>query len=104
MVSALLCDAAASNAAQTIPAPKSEAGVRDLPIPPEALSALKRGKLECPPNDGDLVFPTGRGHVDHHSNMLKSLAPVMVAAGLVDGDGEPKYALHAFRHFFASCA
>jgi integrase len=26
----------------------------------------------------------------------------MVAAGLVDGEGEPKYALHAFRHFYAS--
>jgi integrase len=34
--------------------------------------------------------------------MLRGLSPVMVAAGVVDGEGEPKYALHAFRHFFAS--
>ena len=34
--------------------------------------------------------------------MLRSLAPVMIAAGVVDEEGEPKYALHAFRHFFAS--
>ena len=34
--------------------------------------------------------------------MLRSLAPAMVAAGVVDKHGRPKYALHAFRHFFAS--
>ena len=34
--------------------------------------------------------------------MLRSLAPVIVEAGLVDSKGEPKYALHAFRHFYAS--
>jgi hypothetical protein len=26
----------------------------------------------------------------------------MCAAGVVENDGKPKYALHAFRHFFAS--
>jgi integrase len=85
-----------------IGAPKSDASVRTLPIPPEAVAALRVWKLECPPNDGDLVFPTSTGRVEHHKNMLRSLAPVMVAAGVVDGEGEPKYALHAFRHFFAS--
>jgi integrase len=82
--------------------PKSEASVRTLPIPPEALSALRLWKVECPPNAGNLVFPTSTGNVEHHSNMLRSLAPVMIEAGLVDAKGEPKYALHAFRHFFAS--
>jgi integrase len=82
--------------------PKSEASVRTIPIPPEALWALRLWKVECPPNAGNLVFPTSTGNVEHHSNMLRSLEPVMVAAGLVDARGEPKYALHAFRHFFAS--
>jgi integrase len=82
--------------------PKSEASVRTLPIPPEALSALRLWKVECPPNGGNLVFPTTTGNVEHHSNMLRSLEPVMKAAALVDAKGEPKYALHAFRHFFAS--
>lgn len=82
--------------------PKSESSRRSLPIPPEALTALKLWKLECPRNDGDLVFPTSTGHVEHHSNMLRSLAPVIKSAGLVDGEGEPKYALHSFRHFYAS--
>lgn len=82
--------------------PKSESSVRTLPIPPEALTALKAWNLKCPKNAGNLSFPTSTGHVEHHSNMLRSLAPVIVAAGLIDGKGEPKYALHAFRHFFAS--
>jgi integrase len=34
--------------------------------------------------------------------MWKALGPVMIAAGLTDKAGEPKYALHAFRHFYAS--
>ena len=48
------------------------------------------------------MFPTSTGAIEHHKNMLRSLAPVMRAAGVVDKHGEPKYALHAFRHFFAS--
>jgi integrase len=91
-----------ANRYNTMGAPKTESSSRTMPVPPEALSALKRWKLECPLNDGDLVFPTSTGHVEHHSNMLRGLAPVMKAAGLVDGEGGPKYALHAFRHFFAS--
>jgi hypothetical protein len=47
------------------------------------------------------VFPTSTGHIEHHSNMLRGLAPVMITAGVVE-NGEPKYAMHAFRHFFAS--
>jgi hypothetical protein len=34
--------------------------------------------------------------------MLHGLTPVMIAAGVVDENGAPKYAMHAFRHFFAS--
>jgi integrase len=86
----------------TMGPPKTESSSRTMPIPPETSSALKRWKLKCPTNDGNLVFPTSTGHVEHHSNMLRGLAPVIVAAGLIDGRGEPKYALHAFRHFFAS--
>ena len=48
------------------------------------------------------MFATREGAIDHHKNMLRNLAPVMKAAGIVDKKGEPKYALHAFRHFFAS--
>ncbi|MGA7787010.1 MAG: site-specific integrase [Xanthobacteraceae bacterium] len=85
-----------------IGAPKTKESARAIPLPPDLLLALKQWKLACPKSDGDLVFPTSTGAVDHHKNMLRGLAPVMKAAGVVDKSGEPKYALHSFRHFFAS--
>jgi integrase len=87
--------------------PKSDAGSRSVPLAPELIEALSRWKLSCPKGgqakgDDRYVFPTQNGAVWHHKNMLKSLAPVFTGAGVVDADGKPKYALHAFRHFFAS--
>ncbi|MGC2827413.1 MAG: site-specific integrase [Pseudolabrys sp.] len=80
--------------------PKSDSSARAVPLPPEALASLKAWKLAQ--GGADLVFATPTGLIDHHKNMLRNLAPVMKAAGVVDKKGEPKYALHAFRHFFAS--
>jgi integrase len=82
--------------------PKSKAGTRSIPIAPELLSALKAWKLACPKGDEGLVFPSPTGRIEHHRNMVRSLTPVMKAAGVVGKNGQPKYALHAFRHFFAS--
>ena len=84
--------------------PKSKAGVRTIPLAPEVLSALKEWKLACPKGEAGVVFPTSAGEIEHHKNMLSSLAPIMTAAAarVVDRAGKPKYALHAFRHFFAS--
>jgi integrase len=90
----------------TIGAPKSEAGTRSIPLADEVIAALKRWKPACPKGQGRgderLVFPNRTGAVLHHKNMLRGLAPIMIAAGVVDADGKPKYAMHAFRHFFAS--
>jgi integrase len=85
-----------------IGAPKSAAGTRAIPLAPEVISALKVWKLACPKAALDLVFPTSTGGIMLHKGMLRSLAAVMVAAGVVTRDGKPKYGLHAFRHFFAS--
>ena len=101
-----------------IGAPKSGSSRRTIPLAPDLLTALKKWKLACPNGEAGLVFPTRTGRIDHHANMLRSLASVMIAAGLTvpvrdaknepvrDKDGkpvvQPKYALHAFRHFFAS--
>jgi integrase len=86
-----------------IGAPKSETSRRTIPIDPDILlPALNKWKIGCPPGAADLVFPTTAGGVAHHEVLLRSLAPVMVAAGVVNKKGDPKYALHAFRHFFAS--
>jgi integrase len=86
----------------TIGAPKSDSSRRIVPLAPELLNALREWKMTCPKGEADLVFPTSTGRIEHHTNMLRSLAPIMTAAGVVDKNGEPKYALHAFRHFFAS--
>ena len=83
-------------------APKSETSVRSIGLGPRVIAALKEWKLACPKGEADLVFPTSTGQIEHHANMLRSLAPVMIAAGVVDKKGAPKYALHAFRHYFAS--
>jgi integrase len=85
-----------------IGAPKSELSKRAIPLAPDVLTVLKEWRLACPKGEAGLVFPTGTGQIEHHANMLRGLAPVMAAAGVVDKGGKPKYALHAFRHFFAS--
>lgn len=85
-----------------IGAPKSDSSVRTIPIAPDLIAALKVWKLACPKGEAGLVFPSPTGAIDHHKNMLRSLAPAMRAARVVGTDGKPKYALHAFRHFFAS--
>jgi integrase len=84
-----------------IGAPKSASSTRSVPLPPEVVAALKVWKLACPKGNLDLAFPSAAGTIQYHRNMLDSLAPVMEAAGVLRG-GKPKYALHAFRHFFAS--
>ena len=86
-----------------IGSPKSESSRRTVPIEPEILlPALKACKIACPLGEADLVFPTAEGGIAHHEQILRALAPVMAAAGVVDNAGKPKYALHAFRQFFAS--
>jgi integrase len=85
-----------------IGAPKSASSTRAIPLPPEVMAALKVWKLACPKGELDLVFPTSTGAIMYHRSMLDSLTPVMVTAGVADQHGNPKYGLHAFRHFFAS--
>lgn len=85
-----------------IGAPKSTSSIRSIPLAPELVVALKAWKIGCPKGHDGLVFPTGKGTVQDHANMLGSLETVMKAAHVVDHDGKPKYGLHALRHFFAS--
>jgi len=91
-----------ADARNTIGPPKSEAGERAIPIPPATLEALQTWKTECP--RGGLVFPNGDGNVENYSNIVqRGFWPTLIAAGVTNADGEPKYnGLHALRHFFAS--
>ncbi|MBS7545714.1 tyrosine-type recombinase/integrase [Ancylobacter oerskovii] len=110
-----------------IGAPKSEAGERDIPLPPIVVNTLKEWRLACPRRQTGrtddagqpvtelyLVFPNGAGNVENHKNILRrGLEPALVKAGVsvpsgeTDKDGQPimaaKYGgLHALRHFHAS--
>jgi integrase len=96
-----------------IGAPKSAAGDREIPMSPMVVNALKEWRLACPraqSEDGQgrglwLVFPNGNGRVEDHTNIAKrGFYALQIAADVVDGRGEPKYGMHALRHFFASWA
>jgi integrase len=110
--------------------PKSEAGERDIPIPPLVANALKEWKLAYSrpivrtDDDGEpiredarpahLVFANGNGKVESHANIInRGLIPAMLKAGVTvptdkrDDEGNvivaAKYTgLHALRHFYAS--
>ena len=83
--------------------PKSEASMRDIPMPPMVLNTLKEWKLACPKGDLGLVFPNGRGKVESLSNIWnRGLRPLQKSCGIVGKDGKLKYGLHALRHFYAS--
>jgi integrase len=86
-----------------IGSPKSAKSRRIIPLDPDQLiPALKEWKLACPKSERDLVFPSRTGAIATHRSILRGLESVMRAAGVVDKSGTPKYALHAFRHYFAS--
>ncbi len=93
--------------------PKSEAGVRTIPVPPLVINALKEHKLKQA-GSPIYVFANPDGEPRSHANIVqKGLWPAMIKAGVtvpsekLDKDGEPilkpKYAgMHALRHFYAS--
>lgn len=83
--------------------PKSEAGVRTIPVPPLVVNALKEHKLRQEPGTA-LVFANPAGEPRSHTNIInKGLVPAMVRAGVVDASGKAKYSgMHALRHFYAS--
>jgi integrase len=80
--------------------PKSASSRRTVPLSPDVARALREWRIAQ--GGGTLVFATKNGKIETHTNMLRSLALVMRDAGVVDKAGNGKYALHAFRHFFAS--
>jgi integrase len=83
---------------------KSKAGNRTIPITPLVVNTLREWHVACPKGDLGLVFPNGKGRLwDHVHIVTRFQWPTMVAAGVVDDKGLPKYpGLHALRHFYAS--
>jgi integrase len=81
---------------------KTDSSRRTVPLGSDLVLALKHWKLACPKGELDLVFPTNVGTVNDYNNVVQSLEPYMRAAGCATKHGKARYALHAFRHFFAS--
>ncbi len=102
---------------------KSKAGYRSIPCPPIAINALREWKLVCPKGALGLVFPTGNGQVESHSNIAqRGLSPILMAGGMtvpepvsdesgqpiINNAGElvmrdaPRYGMHSLRHACAS--
>ncbi|GGC23668.1 site-specific integrase [Novosphingobium marinum] len=82
---------------------KSRSGRRDIPMGPQLSKVLKAWKIACPKGDLELVFPNGAGNVETHSNIYNRIfKPLMVKCKIVDGEGAPRFSLHAMRHAAAS--
>jgi integrase len=86
----------------TLGAPKSGNGYRDIPMTPTVINTLREWKLACSHSTSNLVFPGHRGRPLNHSSLQLAFEEVQREAGIVDATGDPKYTLHALRHFFAS--
>jgi integrase len=83
--------------------PKSRAGERSIPIGPDLVTVLREWKLACPKGELGLAFPSPKGEIDQHSNIVRKFTQVVRDVGLLDANGQPKYTgLHALRHFYAS--
>ncbi|MFL5118983.1 MAG: tyrosine-type recombinase/integrase [Microvirga sp.] len=92
-----------ADAWKVLGAPKTAAGLREVPLAPIVVNTLREWKLGCPAGDLDLVFPNGAGNVEDHANITaRGWNPVQVAAGLVSLRGKPKYNFHSLRHAAAS--
>ena len=82
---------------------KSKSGRREIPMGPQLAMVLKEWKLACPSGELDLVFPNRVGNVETHSNIYNRIfKPLMLAGGIVDIEGSPRFSLHALRHAAAS--
>jgi integrase len=78
--------------------PKSEAGIRDVPLAPMVLNTLREWKLACPKTEMELVFPSANGRIHSTSNIHKMCwRPLQRAAGF-----RSAYTFHSLRHAAAS--
>lgn len=98
----------------TLGSPKSEAGERDVPMPPLVVNTLREWKLSGTKSDLGLLFPNLKGEPQALQPIIRDgFMPAQLRAGIavpttrVGDDGEPairaKYSgLHSLRHFYAS--
>jgi integrase len=79
--------------------PKTESSRQRVEMPDSLARVLKSWKLACPKGEHDLVFPSGAGNPENHSNLLRrGFYPALDRAGLRRID------FHDLRHYCASVA
>jgi integrase len=85
-------------------APKSRYGRREVPLPAELVSDLRRHRLASPfSQPGDPVFATSKGTPHLARNLLRRvLHPAAERAGLIDDEGRSWPGWHTLRHTCAS--
>ena len=78
--------------------PKSDAGVRGVPLSEMMLVSLKEWRLKSKFSNGDdFIFPNTKGHHTCHDNLIKRrYKPNLIAAGVFDINW------HSLRHFAVS--
>lgn len=88
--------------------PKSEAGEREVPLPPIVINALREWVVAST-SESQFMFPAGDGGPLAHRTIADAFMAAQVRAKVVKAepgpDGKPvaKYTgLHALRHFYAS--
>lgn len=87
------------NGRPVVGTPKSDAGVRDVYIPPHIVPALRRHLDEhAQPGADGLLFPNTEGNHMHHGSLYKVYKPARAAAG------RPDLSWHALRHTGATMA
>ncbi len=79
--------------------PKSDAGVRDVYVPPHIVPALRAHLDEhAAPGPDGLLFPNTEGNHMHHGSLYKVYKPARLAAG------RPDLSWHGLRHTGATMA
>ena len=87
-----------------IKGPKTEAGIRDVPMPKHLAQHLRECLERCYlPGERDLVFTSMRGEPLATSSFRYEIwYPTLARAGLFNQKGGKQYHFHALRHFASS--
>jgi integrase len=82
---------------------KSKAGMRDIPLAPMVVNALRQWKASCPQGNLGLVFPNTLGNVETMTNIhSRCWVPLQIKCGLITDVGTARYGFHMLRHAAAS--
>jgi integrase len=81
---------------------KSKAGMRDIPLAPMVVNALKQWRRQCPASELQLVFPTSRGHIMRMNTVDDYWPRLQIQCGLIDDANKARYNFHMLRHAAAS--